>query len=218
MSASKNAFATRLELQGLNRDQLARNDGPVIQYSDLGGRPRAVPGDEESAWIKTPPFLTNQNAWLEQFAFTDALNPSVFVATDEAECQDYRLLTAFFAFTLGDDTETASGQLSIIAEGRGAVGQPDGEFVRWYPMAVLDPSVSYVTAAGFGNGFGQRTFAPAVLQSPAFTGGANRVVTWILTWDVTVFAAVRLRLLATVPALQSLTNPPKLDLDYALAL
>lgn len=218
MSASKNQLATRLQLEGLNRDQRTRTDGPVMQYSDLTGRPRAVPGDDESAWLKSPPFLTNQNAWLEQFAFTDALDPQVFAATDEAECQDYRLLTAFFAFTLGDDGETASGQLSVIAEARGVVGQVPRELVRWYPLAVLDPSVSYVTLTGFGNGFGQRTFAPAVLQSPAFTGGANRVVSWILTWDVSVFAAVRLRLLATVPGLQSLTNPPKLDLDYALAL
>lgn len=194
---SANEKLTQLQLERGRAQQAGGGD--VLGYRGPGSVPREVPGDEESAWIKVPPFTEDVTRWVE----TRDLPVADYVATPEVEVADARLLIVYFTLVWADPPDDTA-QLSIIPEKR-VRGQ-------WFTTGVVDPTIAAVdpTGATFGDNFGSRTWYPAELLTPVFTGGP-RTVRSSLVFDVSDTEAFRLQLLQNIAAQTQST----LSLDYA---
>lgn len=187
-SDARNGETTRAALAQLDR---GRNDGrgQVGAYEGEEGRPRPATGDEDAPFVKMPPFTEEPVLWTPGLQ----LSTSVYVQTSAVDVAMYRLLQILFELSwTGAGASPDTSQLSIIPEhlARSTFSPPEA----WYPTAVVDPSVSYITPTGFGDGFGSRTFAPAELRTRAFTSTTARIQRFCLQFDVTNAKAFRLNL------------------------
>lgn len=202
MTAS-NSEQTARELAALYRNERI-NSGTVVAYDGPGGKPFAVPGDEQSAWLKVPPFTEAVRFWQA----AEALSRTDYVATVEIDVAAVRLITVYFKLVWTDDTDDTS-QLSIIPEHR---AKDDQSVTEWYTTGVVNPTIAAVDPTGttFGDGFGSRTWHPAELRTPVFTG-APRTVRSKLTFDVADAESFRLQLLENIAAQANST----LELKYA---
>lgn len=186
---ARNSDETRQALAALDR---GRNDAPgqPTAYEGEEGRPRPATGDEDAPFVKMPPFTEEPVLWTPGLQ----LSTSAYVTTSGVDVAMYRLLQVLFELSWdGTGASPDTSQLSIIPEhlARSVLSPPEA----WYPTGVVDPSVSYITPAGFGDGYGSRTFAPAELRTRAFTSAnAPRVQRFCLQFDVTNAKAFRLNL------------------------
>ena len=205
MSDAKNQLATQRELASQFRNPTGAKQAAPGGYTDEGGMPRNVAGDEEAPFLKTPPFLTPIAPWV---LAQELIFGKDYTVLPEVECRAYRLISVYFAFRLtGTD-----GQLGIVPEARAEdrLGNID-----WYPLGVVDSLVTPISVAPFGNGFASRTVSPSQVQTQALTGLAGRVVKFNLMWDVTGFDSFRL-LVAELDEADEETGT--LDVFYQLAL
>lgn len=188
-----NSTQIRRELAALYRDHRVAG-GPMLAYLGPDGRPTVVPGDQESAWLKVPPFTEPVTQWQE----AKTLSVTDYVATQPLDVSSVRLITVYFEL-FWTDAAVATSQLSLIPEHRAnnALGVTD-----WYTTGVVNPVITAVdpTGATYGDGFGSRTWHPAELRTPTFNASTSRTVRSKLTFDVADAVSFRLRALQNVVA------------------
>jgi hypothetical protein len=202
MTASNSAQTSR-ELESLYRGARI-NAGVAMAYSGPGQVPIAVPGDAESAWLKVPPFTEPVRMW--QPAATMSI--ADYVATQPVDVASVRIITVYFKM-VWTAAASANAQLSFIPEHR---AKDDQGATEWYTTGVVNPTITAVnpTGATYGDGFGSRTWHPAELRSPLFTGGPRTVLSK-LTFDVADAESFRLQVLQNVVAQVNST----LELKYS---
>jgi hypothetical protein len=185
-NSSSNAADTRKQLRGLRRER-DEGEAQVIGFEDAGGGSRAVLGDEDAPWLKTPPFTTVAERLMGRVALPPT--PGPYLAGTEIQTTNYRLLTLYLDYDL--TAAPAGGQLSLVPEAF------DTKEQLWRPTGLVDPTVLPVTLSPpFGAGFGSRNFLPAELRGPAFPGvGAFQAA---LQFDVSPYERFRISVLELI--------------------
>lgn len=193
-----NQRRVQLELQQLRRNEAIGNS-VVIGYEDEFGVPRAFQGDEDSAYVKLPPFPSDAAPWA-----TFVPLPAVaagYVFTPALDVAKERLLAVWFDYV----PTVGGGPLSVVAQAARDLATLD-----FFPIAVINPTITIVTPpAPFAPGFGSRDFFPAELRTN--NSFAARTV---FPFDVSPYVAFRLGVvdLAVDPIL-----PGSLTLFYSFA-
>lgn len=194
MADTANQRSTRRELaQGRRHDSIG--NAPVLGYLDEGDVPRAVGGDEEAPWLKTPPFPSNVVAWFTGVTGGQALTPQVpdlplgnYVFTAPIDVEQRRVLNVWIDFTAQGDDVTSG--LSLVPQVFNDMVSPEGEF---WNTVVIDPSLSVLDLSATVlalPGVGSRVFRPAELRSALLApAGRWRVV---IPFDVTPWSRFRL--------------------------
>jgi hypothetical protein len=194
------------ELETLHKrpDGDDQQDVTVLGYMGIDDVRRPVPGDQESAWLKTPPFESDTARSVRGFVvpLADEIGAGrVFLPPVDVTTR--RLLNFWLAWTL-PISEVGSGILSILPQGlRDATPNP------WYTIAVVDPTL---TVNSPSTGFGSRRFYQAELRTTSITMGVSPVLfSTVLTFDVAVYTSFRLGVLSFGAA------DTFLDVDYSFS-
>lgn len=179
---SDNQKQIRKELQALKRNELIDGDGMVIAYEDASGLPRSVPGDDESARLKTPPFLTDVARWIP--ATTVPATPYSF--TPIVDVTKRRLIEVYIEYTA---PAGESGELSLVPRIRRSE-DPD----ELYPVGAVNAAPTVVTLpapfAAAGPAGASRLFFISEYRTTVIP--ATVVYRNTLGFDVSAFAAFQL--------------------------
>jgi hypothetical protein len=204
---TSNQRQTQHELEALrNRpDGDDQQDVVPIGYVGIDGVRRTIPGDGESAFIKTPPFESDTARWERFFTVPLLVIPLNYAFTPPVDVTTRRLLNAWIGWTLPLDIAGNPNILSILPQGR-----RDERDDAWYTIGVVDPAL---TASTPTQEFGSRTFYQAELRTPSINASALGPTFFrtVLTFDVAVFTSFRLAVGTTLLA------GTLLDLDYSFS-
>lgn len=207
---TSNQRQTQHELEALrNRpDGDDQQDVIPIGYVGMDGVRRTIPGDGESAFLKTPPFESDTARW-ERFFTVPLLDvvavPLNYAFTPPVDVTTRRLLNAWIAWTLPIDIAENPNILSILPQGK-----RDERDDAWYTIGVVDPTLTPSIPI---QGFGSRTFYQAELRTPSITASALGPTFFrtVLTFDVAIYTSFRLAVATTIGA------GTLLDLDYSFS-
>lgn len=195
MGAS-NITETRRELDQRFRDKSRDGSGLIVAYEDEAGEPRDVPGDEESAWLKHPPF-TEVDA---QVYVRELLLPFAAYSTLEPiDVRQYRLLNFYLTYVVpAAGPANGMGRLSIIPEKR-ALDPRTGD-QQWYTTAVVSPAITLLTPPSppfntLTGAVASRDFFPAEFRWPSATIAGPVTLRVQLTFEVSDAYAFRLNVL-----------------------
>ena len=171
---------------GLKRLRVETTDGDeqTVAYENQGGIPNAFSGDDNSAYIQTPPFPNRLTPW-DNF---DPLGRTNYSAVSSVNVERFRLLTTWIEFTA--DSEAA--QLSLVGEALRDDTEGDAT-PTFRPIGVVDPTLTTVTLSGTpyaGQSFASRTIQQAEFRTVALTSSS---VFFPLQWDVAVYRQFRLQ-------------------------
>jgi hypothetical protein len=169
-------------------------------YEDAAGQTRSIPGDDESAWLKTPPFSSKVTRWFKVDTLESAAE---YVILDPIDVRQQRLLAIWLDFT---GTDVA---LRMIPQARRDV---DNSF---YTISVIDPLLTVLTG-GIGapfsadEQFGSRNVYASVLTIP---GAASVAAQQCFVFDVAAYTQFRLAL-GTVDDQGALQDEGAVTIDY----
>lgn len=210
MTSNRNQKQTAGELKSLYRNEQTDSEARLVGYQDESGAARAVPGDDETAFLKTPPFTTPPAPWLRDLL----LDPAGYLPTEILEVSQRRLLQVYIEYTIAPAGDAGPpnglGMLSLIPEAR-----IDS---RFFVIGVVNLTVATVDPPGavFGSGFGSRNFQQSELRTvelgPVVFGSPARVWRTTLTFDVAPYEAFRLNASELTG-----TGPNLLSLDYTFS-
>lgn len=204
---TSNQRQTEQEMSALkNRpDDDDQTDIVPMGYVDTYGTRRTVPGDGESAFLKTPPFESDTQRYTRGLVVPFVTEGLVYEFLQPVDVNTRRLLNFWLSWTIPIDANQNNHQLSLLPQGR-----RDETVNEWYTIAVINPTL----AAGFpGAGFGGRTFYKAELNTPVFVGDPAAAIVFrtVITFDVAIYTSFRL-------GVGSLNDDATLlDLDYSFS-
>lgn len=204
---SSNERQTELEMESLKKrpDIDEQQDTVPLAYADNTGVRRTVPGDEDSAWLKTPPFTSPTSRWIRGLVLPVLdLAASNYAITPSVDVQKRRLLNVWISWVIGPDVSETPHILSILPQGK-----RDTSVDEWYTIGVVDPALTVGTPVA---GFGSRNFYEAELRTPLAAVAADVVIfRTVLTFDVAIYSSFRL---LVADALAAATT---LDLDFSFS-
>lgn len=199
--------------RGLLRGREERPAGSDIVpqgYLDAGGVTRAVQGDREAPWLRTPPFPSDVVRW---FTATNATPDFIddYAFTDPIQVTDHRILTLWLEFT--HIAGAGAAVLSLVPQAARRLEESTPAVFR--PIAVIDPTLAVVDLSATViamAGVGSRTFRPAELRTASV---ATIGQTWrtMLPFDVTPYTDFRFAVGAIVA--QGVTVSAALDYSFA---
>jgi hypothetical protein len=189
-SGSRNTNDTRAELDQLNRGQ-SNDVSRVVGYDGPGGEPRTWQGDDDSPFIKALPFTEEPVLW----AFLSPLPTAAagYTALPGIDVEDYRLLQVLFELQWGLNAHPTS-QLSILPEHLAVSHYDPPE--AWYATTVVNPTITLITPALQGDGYGSQVFSPSELRTPIMTAAVGvRTQRFCMQFDVSNVKTFRLKVL-----------------------
>lgn len=140
----------RRELQQSQND---RNTPTLVGYEDFGGSVRTIFGDDDSPWLKTPPFSTTLDIYTN-----DALP---VIAGPPVDVRDVNILTLYVDYTPADGTALLN--ITPFVWNTGAFGAPL-QAPQWVGISVVDQAL--VKAFGtFSREIGVANFTTSPGQS-----------------------------------------------------
>jgi hypothetical protein len=206
-TSSSNERQTELEMDSLKKrpDIDEQQDVQPIGYVDNSGVRRSVPGDDDSAWLKTPPFTSPTSRWTRATALPALDTPaSNYVFLPSVDVQTRRLLNVWIRWSIGLDLNETPHVLSLVPQGK-----RDTTTEEWYTIGVVDPALTANTPI---QGMGSRSFYQAELRATLTASATDAVIfTTVLTFDVAIYSSFR------VGVADALAGGTFLDLDYSFS-
>jgi hypothetical protein len=198
-----NEKQTRLEIEGQNSDESTDGAAVPMGYEDPAGITRAVPGDEDSAALKTPPFLTETAVWIPG---TTVLSTAAYDFTSVLQIAKRRLIEVYIEFTA--DEEGGPSRLSLVPQIRRS---RDPEAL--YPVGAVEIAPSIVTLDppfdAVGSAVASRDIFISEFRTTAIPAGATYRNT--LGFDISAYSGFQLGFMAPQG------NGGVLRLDYAFS-
>ncbi len=152
----------------------------ALGYSDREGGAQGLVGDGDAPFVKEPPFPTDILELVRGLVLpVSGAQGAEYVALPEIQCQQFRLLQIYFAYTMA-----VGGRVSFIAEvnAHGA----------WFADTLVAGTVTPIVPAGTRfatGGFGSRALEGTELRTDALVAGTAR---FALTFDVASVESFRL--------------------------
>jgi hypothetical protein len=187
-----------------------QTDVNPIGYVDSYGTRRTVPGDGESAFLKTPPFESDTQRCVRGAVPPFVNDPNTdYLFLPPVDVNTRRLLNFWLEWNIPIDVGAAPHRLSLIPQGK-----RDERDNPWYTIAVIDPTLAADTPA---IGFGDRVFYQAELSTESFTGSAVVPVVFrtVLTFDVAIYTSFRIGVGSLIDESGGVTT--LLDVDYSFS-
>lgn len=198
-----NEKQTRLEIEGQNADESTDGAAVPMGYEDPAGVVRAVPGDDESAALKTPPFLTDPAVWVNGVGVPTA----AYGFTSVLQLAKRRLIEVYIELTAPAGDPVILSLVPQIRRSRVPVDQ-------MYPMGAIDiVHVVRTLAAPFaasGPAAASREIFITEFRTTLIPAGSTYRNT--LGFDVSAYQAFQLGFLETTGVAGS-----TLRLDYAFS-
>jgi hypothetical protein len=172
-------------------------------YEDGAGQPRSIPGDDESAWLKTPPFSSKVTRW---FKADDLESGASYVFLDAVDVRQQRLLAIWLEW----ESDEIDHTLRIIPQARRDV---DGSF---YTISVIDPLLTVIPDIGApfaaNELFGQRNMYATALNLPSVPG-SETIARQCFVFDVAAYTQFRLAL-GNIDPQGALAEGGEVTIDY----
>jgi hypothetical protein len=206
-SNSSNERQTELEMDALKKrpDIDEQQDVKPVGYVGKDGVRRSIPGDADSAWLKTPPFPSPTARWTRglELPVLD-VSASNYVFLPAVDVQNKRLLNVWIGWSIGIDVGQTPHILSINPQGK-----RDTTTDEWYTIGVVDPALTANTPIA---GMGSRTFYQAELRAALTASAVDTIIfRTVLTFDVAIYSSFR------VGVADALAVATFLDLDYSFS-
>ncbi len=200
-----NEKQTRLELEGQNSGESMDGAAAPMGYEDAAGVVRAVPGDDDSAALKTPPFLTDPAVWIPATTVPIA----AYAFTSVIDVTKRRLVEVYIEYIADPDD---ASRLSIVPRIRRSRNADDTD--EMYPMGAIDVAPATVTLLppfdAVGPAAASRSIFLTEFRTTLITAAA--VYRNTLGFDVSAYSAFQLGF-AEIEGFDAST----LRLDYAFS-